>query len=73
MQATMDELDRRGFHSFLLWVLKDNLPSRGFYEAMGGTWLKEKPIAIGDQTLLEVAYIWKEGAIQPGGKALPEA
>ena len=43
----------------LLWVLKDNRPARKFYEALGGTTLREKSIEIGSQSLIEVAYGWK--------------
>ncbi len=60
MEAAMRELCQLGFSSMLLWVLKDNLPSRKFYEAMGGKYLREKPIEIGNQTLLEVAYGWTD-------------
>jgi ribosomal protein S18 acetylase RimI-like enzyme len=59
MQAAIRELCRGGITSMLLWVLKDNLPSRRFYEAMGGRYLREKPITIGNQTKIEVAYGWK--------------
>ena len=60
MEAAMRELSQRGFSSMLLWVLKDNLPSRKFYEAVGGKYLREKPIEIGSQTFIEVAYGWKD-------------
>lgn len=43
--------------AMLLWVLSTN-PSRGFYEKMGGHYLKTKTIDIGDTTLEEVAYSW---------------
>jgi hypothetical protein len=43
----------------LLWVFKENHPSRRFYEAIGGNYLREKTIEIGNQTLIEVAYGWK--------------
>jgi GNAT superfamily N-acetyltransferase len=46
------------FSNMALWVLKDN-PSRGFYEAQGGTYVTEKTITIGDQELIEVAYGWQ--------------
>ena len=59
MASAMRELNRRGFSSMLLWVLKDNLPSRKFYEAVGGKYLREKPMVIGNQTLIEVAYGWE--------------
>lgn len=42
----------------MLWALADN-PTRGFYEAMGGTVAREKEIEIGGDKLLEVAYVWK--------------
>jgi len=39
----------------MLWVLRDNTPARKFYATLG-----EKPIEIGTQTLIEVAYGWKD-------------
>jgi ribosomal protein S18 acetylase RimI-like enzyme len=55
--ACAQELDRLGFTSFLIWVLKSNPASR-FYEALGGIFLREKEIQIGTERLLEVAYGW---------------
>ncbi len=60
MEAAIKELQSRGVSSMLLWVLKDNLPSCRFYEALGGRYVKEKPIKIGEQTFTEVAYGWKD-------------
>jgi ribosomal protein S18 acetylase RimI-like enzyme len=51
------ELDRRGFACFLLWVLKAN-PACQFYQALGGKFLREKEIQIGNERLIEVAYGW---------------
>ena len=45
--------------SMLLWVLKDNHPSRRFYEALGGEYVGQKAISIGGASILEVAYGWK--------------
>ena len=59
VDIVMRELCERGFSSMLLWVLKDNLPACKFYEEVGGAYLREKPIAIGNQSLIEVAYGWK--------------
>ena len=59
VNIAMGELCKRGFSSMILWVLKDNLPSRKFYEAVGGKYLREQPIEIGSQGLIEVAYGWK--------------
>ena len=58
VKIVMRELCQRGFSSMLLWVLKDNLPAHKFYEALGGAYLREKPIEIGSQSLIEVAYGW---------------
>jgi ribosomal protein S18 acetylase RimI-like enzyme len=60
MQAATQELIRRGHRSMMLWVLQDNTPARKFYEALGGQYLYEKPIEIGEQMLIEVAYGWKD-------------
>ncbi|MBI4730984.1 MAG: GNAT family N-acetyltransferase [Chloroflexi bacterium] len=60
MQTAAGELLRGGHSSMLLWVLKDNLPARKFYEVLGGKYLREKPIEIGAQSLLEVAYGWDD-------------
>lgn len=59
MQAAADYLYQHGFHSMALWVLKDNSAARRFYEKMGGSFIREKLITIGTQTLTEVAYGWK--------------
>ncbi len=56
-RACAQELNQRGFTRFLLWVLKAN-PSRQFYEALGGKYLREKEIRIGNERILEVAYAW---------------
>jgi ribosomal protein S18 acetylase RimI-like enzyme len=59
VDQVMHELCKRSFSSMLLWVLKDNQPARKFYEAVGGETLRERPIKIGNQVLIEVAYGWK--------------
>jgi ribosomal protein S18 acetylase RimI-like enzyme len=56
----VETLCSRRIFSMLLWVLKENFPSRKFYEAMGGIYLFEQPILIGGQQLIEVAYGWKD-------------
>jgi GNAT superfamily N-acetyltransferase len=58
-QAVVARLLEEGFSSMLVWVLANN-PSRGFYEALGGQYLYEKPITIRDATLTEVAYGWSD-------------
>jgi len=39
----------------LEWVLKDDLPARKFFKAISGEYLRQKPIEIGSQVLIEVA------------------
>lgn len=46
-------------HSMLVWALKQN-PARGFYEWLGGKYLRETSIEIGGKSLLEVAYGWRD-------------
>jgi GNAT superfamily N-acetyltransferase len=55
-----------GSSSMLVWVLRDN-PTRGFYEHLGGVYVREKPIEIGGRELMEIAYGWRDLRIfQPG-------
>ena len=58
--AAARRLHKAGFDAFLLWVLKDNLPARQFYESLGGAYLAEKTITIGGTDLVEVSYGWRE-------------
>ncbi len=53
-------LHEHGCADMLIWVLRDNHPARAFYERMGGKYVREKPIQIGEQTYIEVAYGWKD-------------
>jgi ribosomal protein S18 acetylase RimI-like enzyme len=49
-----------GFETMLLWVLTDNHPSRRFYERLGGVEHRRQPIEIGEATLEEIAYVWRD-------------
>lgn len=64
VQAVVNGLREMGGRSMMVWVLKDNL-ARGFYERLGGEYLYEKPIEIGNETLVEVAYGWRSLDIFP--------
>jgi len=63
------DLARRGFHSLVIWVLKDN-PACRFYVALGGKFLAEKMITIGGKQLPEVAYGWS--CLDPFTHHLPD-
>ena len=56
------ELAARGMTSLLIWVLRENQIGRGFYERLGGTVVREKPLEEfpGAEANIEVAYGWKD-------------
>jgi ribosomal protein S18 acetylase RimI-like enzyme len=43
-----------------LWVLRENVMARGFYERLGGAILGEQQDARPNETLVEVAYGWPD-------------
>ena len=51
-----EEFREKGKRKMIIWCLKENKPSRKFYEKMGGTKIKEKPIIIGEKQYQEVCY-----------------
>lgn len=55
-------LDERRLGAFMLWVLKDNHPSRRFYESIGCSLLPEEKAdrMFGGVALTEVSYGWKK-------------
>ncbi|EIM25825.1 GNAT family N-acetyltransferase [Microvirga lotononidis] len=56
MRGVLDHLGRHGFRSVGLWVLKDNLSARRFYEALGGQSGAEQSFDLRGQMVVEVAY-----------------
>jgi ribosomal protein S18 acetylase RimI-like enzyme len=58
-EAIARRLHGAGYRAMLLWVLKDNLPARAFYERLGGRYIREKTIHIGSE-VTEVAYGWPD-------------
>lgn len=56
--AMARELAAREMRSMLLWVFRDNLPARRFYEALGGRLLTTQQFEIEGQTITEVSYGW---------------
>ena len=58
--AAARRLHKAGFDAFLLWVLKDNLSARRFYESVDGKYLDERTITIGETDLIEVSYGWRD-------------
>ncbi len=60
--AVVRRLIQAGMTSLLVWVLADN-PARKFYEALGGQYVYDKWVSIGDARLVEVAYGWRDARI----------
>ncbi|MBM4257936.1 MAG: GNAT family N-acetyltransferase [Deltaproteobacteria bacterium] len=58
-QAVVDGLLQHGLSTMLVWVLADN-PARAFYETLGGQYVTEQEIMIGNAQLKEVAYGWRD-------------
>jgi ribosomal protein S18 acetylase RimI-like enzyme len=56
------ELAARGMTSLLIWVLRENRSGRGFYERLGGTPVREKPLEEfpGAENHIEIGYGWKD-------------
>lgn len=57
--AAAKKLLAADINNMLIWVLADN-PSRHFYEAIGGKMVHVKDIQVGDATLKEACYGWKD-------------
>jgi ribosomal protein S18 acetylase RimI-like enzyme len=56
MAGVFDHLAVQGFRSVGLWVLRENLPARRFYEALGGRPGPEQSFDLRGQRVTEVAY-----------------
>jgi ribosomal protein S18 acetylase RimI-like enzyme len=56
MTGVFDHLAAHGVRSVGLWVLKENLPARRFYEALGGQPGPEQSFDVRGQMVTEVAY-----------------
>jgi len=51
-----NEFINKGKTKMIIWCLKDNYPSRKFYEKMGGTIVGEHEIEIGGKSYQEVGF-----------------
>ncbi len=56
IRGVFEHLAAQGFRSVGLWVLKENLPARRFYEALGGMAGPEQSFDLRGQMVTEVAY-----------------
>ena len=62
LRASAGECRTRGWRRAVLWVLRDNAPSRRFYEHMGGRHLTDRDTdrEIEGVLLTESAYVWDD-------------
>ena len=61
MRGVFDHLARHGFRSAGLWVLKDNLSARRFYEILGGQPGPAQSFDLRGQIVVEIAYRFELG------------
>lgn len=59
VRAVVAGLRDLGLDNMIVWVLRDNPAGRGFYERLGGVYVRAQPITIGSITLEEVSYGWR--------------
>lgn len=59
VQAVVGGLRELRLDDMIVWVLRDNSAARGFYERLGGVYVRSQPITIGSALLQEVSYGWK--------------
>ena len=59
LQRVVERLALEGRHSLFVWVARDN-PSRGFYEALGGTLVRERRAPLFGIEIDEVGYGWDD-------------
>ena len=62
LRAGARELVARGVNAMVVWVLRENKPSRAFYERMGGRYLagRDEEREIEHAVLTEAAYAWDD-------------
>ncbi|MBM6745505.1 GNAT family N-acetyltransferase [Drancourtella massiliensis] len=58
-EYTKNDLINRERESMIIWCLKDNEPSKKFYQKMGGKIVAEKAVDMGGKTYYEVGFAYK--------------
>ena len=59
VRAVAGALREMNLPDMIVWVLRDNVRARGFYERLGGIYVRAQPITIGTTTLEELSYGWR--------------
>ena len=60
VSAMSKELSAAGYTAACLWVLRQNMPARAFYEKLGGVVVGEKIDQGPNANLIEDAYGWRD-------------
>lgn len=60
LQGAAKVLVDDGFRSMIIWVLRDNVPSRHFYERMGGIWVRDEEREFDGVRIIESGYGWDD-------------
>jgi ribosomal protein S18 acetylase RimI-like enzyme len=60
LRAMSSNLQQRGFNTAALWVLRENLRARRFYEHLGGKVIAEREDVRDGTVLVELAYGWSD-------------
>lgn len=63
LHAAAQELNDRGFLSMIIWVLRENAPSRRFYERMGGIWVRDEVRELQGLRITESGYGWDDAGV----------
>ncbi len=69
LQAAVNELVDRDLRSMIIWVLRENAPSRRFYERMGGAWIRDEERELVGVRVTESAYGWPDISRSFGGSS----
>jgi ribosomal protein S18 acetylase RimI-like enzyme len=62
VSAVAERLIELEYRSMLVWVLAAN-PARGFYEALGGAFVRSRQMEIGGESNEEIGYGWLDAAV----------
>jgi len=60
LRAGAKELVARGYPSMIIWVLRENGPSRRFYERMGGHHIRDEERDLEGVRITESGYGWED-------------
>jgi GNAT superfamily N-acetyltransferase len=69
LEAAAKELVDRGHLSMIIWVLRENAPSRRFYERMGGVHVRDEERDLEGVRISESGYGWADISRSLGGSS----